>query len=135
MTCKDCIHYEVCSFRSQVEICNDYPSENCKDYKDKTNFVKNCFSDNAIIYIVQWCIESQAGSDEVVPFLVPYLHRMDLFYLLKIRDIIEHHKLYGRWFGDHYYHIWNNFLNRVNDIISYKEIKHLHEFKKARGDD
>lgn len=68
-----------------------------------------------------------------MPFLVPYLDRMDLFYLLKIRDIIERHELYGRWFGDHYYHIWNNFLNRVNDMISYKEIKHLHEFKRARG--
>lgn len=127
MTCNDCVHSEVCKYRPQLDLCDNYPSENCEDYKDKTSFLNTHFSDDAILYIIQWCIESQSGSDKVISFIIPYLDKLNMRYLLKIKEVIENHRRYGRWFGDHYYHVWNRVYDRVNDLISYKELKYLNQ--------
>lgn len=98
MTCNDCVHSEVCKYRSRLDLCDNYPSENCEDYKDKTSFLNTHFSDDAILYIIQLCIESQSGSDKVIPFIIPYLDKLNMRYLLKIKEVIENHRRYGRWF-------------------------------------
>lgn len=37
MTCKDCIHYEVCDDTYSLEFCG---TEICKEFKDKSNFIE-----------------------------------------------------------------------------------------------
>ena len=93
MTCKDCIHYDVCSYRSQVELCNDYPSENCKDFRECSCFIKipsplkkgdklyYCYFD---IIEKEWCISNDPDivtsvSDEGF-FVSPTIYSDGTFY-------------------------------------------------------
>lgn len=39
MTCKDCIHYEVCKKTRIMNLSHNYAAE-CNDYKDRSRFVE-----------------------------------------------------------------------------------------------
>lgn len=111
MTCKDCIHYEVC--------CDEYElahAENCNDFKDKSKYIELPCNVGDTAYFIWNFNEPEIQQCEVKEF---QLDCSGIYVCLSYVNCIGHHE-YSRFLMRNLHNSW--FLTKSEAEAKLKEL-------------